>query len=56
MLWAAGLNWLFWSAPPSARVWTGDAPVIVSGLYLIWRERVLHIELAAAIEAPGGVR
>jgi drug/metabolite transporter (DMT)-like permease len=56
MLWAVGLDWLFWSALPSSRVWTGGALVIVSGLYLIWRERVLHIELAAAIEAPGSPR
>jgi hypothetical protein len=41
------------SALPWVRVWTGGALVIVSGLYLIWRERALHIELAAAIEAPG---
>jgi drug/metabolite transporter (DMT)-like permease len=56
MLWAVGLDWIFWAALPSARVWTGGLLVIVSGLYLIWRERVLHIELAAAIEAPGSPR
>ena len=56
LLWAVGLDWLFWSALPSARVWTGGALVIASGLYLIWRERALHIELAAAIEAPGSPR
>lgn len=56
MLWAVGLDWIFWSALPSSRVWTGGALVIASGLYLIWRERVLHIELAAVIEAPGSPR
>lgn len=56
MLWAVGLDWMFWSALPSARVWTGGALVIASGLYLIWRERALHIELAAVIEAPGSPR
>jgi drug/metabolite transporter (DMT)-like permease len=56
MLWAVALDWLFWSALPSARMWTGGMLVIASGLYLIWRERALHIELAAAIEAPGSPR
>jgi hypothetical protein len=44
-----GLDWIFWAALPSVRVWTGGALVIASGLYLIWRERALHIKLAAAI-------
>jgi drug/metabolite transporter (DMT)-like permease len=56
MLWAVGLDWVFWSTLPAARIWTGGALVIASGLYLIWRERALHIELAAAIEAPGSPR
>jgi len=56
ILWAVGLDWIFWSTLPAARVWTGGVLVIASGLYLIWRERALHIELAAAIEAPGSPR
>lgn len=56
ILWAVGLDWIFWATLPSARMWTGGMLVIASGLYLIWRERALHIELAAAIEAPGSPR
>ncbi|MFZ1624976.1 MAG: DMT family transporter [Gammaproteobacteria bacterium] len=56
ILWAVGLDWIFWATLPSARMWTGGMLVIASGLYLIWRERALHLELAAAIEAPGSPR
>jgi len=39
LLWGMLIDYLVWHVLPSARVLTGGAIVIASGLYLVWRER-----------------
>lgn len=56
MLWAFGIDWFFWDTLPGLRVYLGGSLVVACGLYLIWRERQLHIELAAATESPASPR
>lgn len=51
MLWAVGIDWVFWQAWPANRIWFGAALVIACGLYLIWRERQQHHDVAAAAGA-----
>ncbi|MEZ5565080.1 MAG: DMT family transporter [Gammaproteobacteria bacterium] len=46
LLWAVLLDWIFWSAWPSSRIWLGASLIIACGLYLIWREK--------AVGAPSG--
>lgn len=48
MLWAVGIDWVFWNTWPANRIWLGAALVIACGLYLIWRERQQSHEIAAA--------
>jgi drug/metabolite transporter (DMT)-like permease len=55
LLWGVAIDWAFWDVLPGGRVLTGGAIVIAAGLYLIWRERQLHTELAASIESPASV-
>jgi drug/metabolite transporter (DMT)-like permease len=38
LVWGAGIDWAIWRVLPGARMLTGAAIVIGSGLYLIWRE------------------
>jgi drug/metabolite transporter (DMT)-like permease len=52
VLWGAGIDWAVWHVLPGPRLFLGGGIVIASGLYLIWRERQLHVELAATIESP----
>jgi drug/metabolite transporter (DMT)-like permease len=39
LLWAVGLDWIFWAHPPNTRMFVGGAVIIASGLYLVYRER-----------------
>ncbi len=39
ILWAFAIDWIFWSASPSASLIAGAAVVIASGTYVIWDER-----------------
>jgi drug/metabolite transporter (DMT)-like permease len=55
LLWGVAIDWLFWDVLPGSRVFVGGGVIIASGLYLIWRERQLHKELAASIESPASV-
>jgi drug/metabolite transporter (DMT)-like permease len=52
MLWAVGLDRIFWSVLPGGRVYAGGTIVVACGLYLIWRERALRVDLAARAEVP----
>lgn len=54
LIWGVGIDWVFWSTWPSARVWMGASLIVACGLYLIWRERVQKVEPAstAAPETP----
>ena len=48
LLWAVGLDWVFWDHAPNTRMFIGGAIIIASGLYLIHRERREHLEQAVA--------
>jgi drug/metabolite transporter (DMT)-like permease len=39
ILWAFGIDWLFWSATPTSSLVAGAGIVIASGVYVIWDER-----------------
>jgi drug/metabolite transporter (DMT)-like permease len=39
ILWAFGIDWLFWSATPTQSLLGGAAIVVASGIYVIWDER-----------------
>lgn len=39
ILWAFAIDWIFWSARPSARLLLGAGIVIATGIYVIWDER-----------------
>jgi len=43
ILWAFGIDWLFWSATPSIGLIVGAGIVIASGLFVIWDERRLSM-------------
>ncbi|HTU58439.1 MAG TPA: DMT family transporter, partial [Polyangiales bacterium] len=38
LLWGVGIDWLVWETLPGARVYIGGSIVVLSGLYVIWRE------------------
>jgi drug/metabolite transporter (DMT)-like permease len=48
LLWGIAVDRFVWGVFPRARVYIGGGIVIVSGLYLIWRERVMSLEPIAA--------
>jgi drug/metabolite transporter (DMT)-like permease len=52
LLWGIAIDWAIWTVLPSARMFFGAGIVVASGLYLIWRERRLQLELAATTESP----
>ena len=41
ILWAFAIDWIFWSASPSAALVSGATVVIATGVYIIWDERRL---------------
>jgi drug/metabolite transporter (DMT)-like permease len=43
LAWGAGLDWIFWRTTPDATTLAGAGVLIVSGVYLLRRERV-HVE------------
>lgn len=51
VLWAMLWSWLIFADPPGPRVLLGVAIVIGAGLYLMWRERVVHARRKRAGEA-----
>jgi drug/metabolite transporter (DMT)-like permease len=55
LLWAVVIDWTFWQVLPEGRALLGGGIVICAGLYLIWRERRLHKELAASVESPASL-
>jgi drug/metabolite transporter (DMT)-like permease len=44
LLWAVLFGWLLWGSQPHATTWIGAGVIIVSGLYTLYRERVLGRE------------
>jgi drug/metabolite transporter (DMT)-like permease len=55
LLWGVAIDWAFWDILPGGRLLVGGGIIIGAGLYLIWRERQLHKELAASIESPASM-
>lgn len=53
ILWAFGIDWLFWSASPSSTLIAGAAIVVASGIVVILDERrIAGIAAAAAFAQP----
>ena len=42
LIWASLAGYLIWDEVPEGRIWTGAAIIIGSGLYILYRETVLH--------------
>jgi drug/metabolite transporter (DMT)-like permease len=56
LLWGVGIDWLAWDTLPGARVYVGGSIVVLSGLYLIWRESRHNVEPApTATSGASGV-
>jgi drug/metabolite transporter (DMT)-like permease len=43
LIWGTFYGWLIFSAWPTPWTWLGAPIIIASGLYIVWRERVLHV-------------
>ena len=43
LLWSSVFGWLIWNYVPGPATWIGAAIIIVSGLYIAWREHRLSI-------------
>lgn len=52
ILWAFGIDWLFWSAAPSLTLLAGAAIVVASGIVVILDERRMAESAAAAALTP----
>lgn len=42
LLWGVLLDWFLWAQAPNTGLWGGATLVVASGLYMLWREHVLH--------------
>jgi drug/metabolite transporter (DMT)-like permease len=53
ILWAFGIDWIFWSASPTATLVIGAAIVVVSGIVVIFDERRLaELAINPAVAPP----
>jgi len=53
LIWGTLYGWLLFGAWPTRYTWAGAPIIIVSGLYIVWRERVRQIEqTSSASDAP----
>lgn len=43
LVWATLYGWLLFGVLPTSYTWLGAPVIIASGLYIVWRERVLHV-------------
>jgi drug/metabolite transporter (DMT)-like permease len=43
LVWATLYGWLLFGVLPTPYTWLGAPVIIASGLYIVWRERVLHV-------------
>jgi drug/metabolite transporter (DMT)-like permease len=51
IVWAFAIDWIFWSAKPTAGLLSGAAVVIATGVYVIWDERRMA-QLAMSPSSP----
>ena len=52
LIWVIGWDWLFWRTLPDRVTWLGAAIIVVSGLYLLRRERVRDVASPVSQEPP----
>ncbi|MDN5782052.1 MAG: DMT family transporter [Luteimonas sp.] len=52
LVWGVLLDVALWQVLPDGMTWLGAAIIIASGLYLLRRERVRHVERAPPVELP----
>lgn len=52
LLFVLAWDWLFWQTLPDRATWIGAAIIVVSGLYLMRRERVRRVEHPASQDHP----
>ncbi|WP_369967867.1 DMT family transporter [Stenotrophomonas rhizophila] len=52
LVWVIGWDLLFWGALPDRFTWLGAAIIVASGLYLLHRERVRHVQAPAPLDHP----
>jgi drug/metabolite transporter (DMT)-like permease len=53
ILWAFAIDWVFWSATPSASLLLGAGIVVATGIYVIWDERrSVDLQLSPASPPP----
>jgi drug/metabolite transporter (DMT)-like permease len=53
MLWAVGIDRVFWGVLPGGRVYAGGSMVVACGLYLLWCERSRRSGVLAAAGVSG---
>lgn len=49
LVWGTIFGWLLFDAWPTPWTWIGAPIIIASGLYIVWRERVLHLRNTEAV-------
>lgn len=49
LIWGTFYGWLIFSTWPTPWTWIGAPVIIASGLYIVWRERVLHVRNTEAV-------
>jgi drug/metabolite transporter (DMT)-like permease len=52
LIWVIAWDWLLWQTLPDHATWLGAAIIVVSGLYLLRRERVRNVEHIAPLDHP----
>ncbi|HMQ19739.1 MAG TPA: DMT family transporter, partial [Sphingopyxis sp.] len=51
LLWSIACGWWFFGTLPAETTWVGAPLIVVSGLFIAWREHRLHIERQKDITA-----
>ncbi|RRU13015.1 DMT family transporter [Stenotrophomonas sp. 278] len=52
LVWVIGWDVLFWGVLPDGYTWLGGAIIVVSGLYLLHRERIRKVAAPAPLDHP----
>ena len=50
IVWASILGWIFWSDKPTPHIILGNCIIIGSGLFVLYRERTLKVDVNQRIE------
>lgn len=54
MIWSTWAGWIFWATWPVPSTWAGASLIMISGLYIAWREHVRHRQTISALEDRAG--